>query len=592
MKTFLKYLLASLIGTFIALFLVFFVAIGSMISSFSVKTGKEPQPEIKENSLLRITFNENVTDKPTINPFDFSLFDFGKIEKNNISLKSFIDHIKKAKTDKRIKGIYLDFKGFNLTLSKAEEIRNALLDFKKSGKFIIAHADMYSQYQYYIATVADKIYLTPEGAMLFQGMNAQIMFYKNLLDKLNIKPEVIRHGKFKSAVEPFILDSMSQANYLQTKTYVSSLWNHILEAISATRNIPVDTLNAYADNLTIDSDSAALLHHLVDGLKYQDEVETELKKMLELKDKDEINYVSMNKYAKTTLPFEITKNKIAIIYAVGQIETGNGKEPDKIYPDRLIKYIHEATKDSSVKAIVLRVNSPGGSALSSEIIWRELILAKKEKPLVISMGDLAASGGYYISSAGDYIVANPTTITGSIGVFGLLWNAKEFLNNKVGINVHGYKTNKYADLGSFYRPLTNYERQKMQNLVEKTYRTFITRVANGRNMTTAQVDSIGQGRVWSGINAKKIGLVDKFGGLNDAIKIAAKRARIKKYKVVEYPKKKEFMEVLMDALKDDFAQTYINTLIPEEIGKQAEILNFIKTHKGVMALMPYNITFN
>ncbi len=592
MKTFLKYLLASLIGTFIALFLVFFVAIGSMISSFSVKTGKEQQPEIKENSLLRITFNENVTDKPTINPFDFSLFDFGKIEKNNISLKSFIDHIKKAKTDKRIKGIYLDFKGFNLTLSKAEEIRNALLDFKKSGKFIIAHADMYSQYQYYIATVADKIYLTPEGAMLFQGMNAQIMFYKNLLDKLNIKPEVIRHGKFKSAVEPFILDSMSQANYLQTKTYVSSLWNHILEAISATRNIPVDTLNAYADNLTIDSDSAALQHHLVDGLKYQDEVEAELKKMLELKDKDEINYVSMNKYAKTTLPFEITKNKIAIIYAVGQIETGNGKEPDKIYPDRLIKYIHEATKDSSVKAIVLRVNSPGGSALSSEIIWRELILAKKEKPLVISMGDLAASGGYYISSAGDYIVANPTTITGSIGVFGLLWNAKEFLNNKVGINVHGYKTNKYADLGSFYRPLTNYERQKMQNLVEKTYRTFITRVANGRNMTTAQVDSIGQGRVWSGINAKKIGLVDKFGGLNDAIKIAAKRARIKKYKVVEYPKKKEFMEVLMDALKDDFAQTYINTLIPEEIGKQAEILNFIKTHKGVMALMPYNITFN
>jgi protease-4 len=314
--------------------------------------------------------------------------------------------------------------------------------------------------------------------------------------------------------------------------------------------------------------------------------------MLSVEENDDINYVSMNKYAKTTLPFEITDNKIAVIYAVGQIETGNGNDLDKIYPDRLTKYINEAAKDSTIKAIVLRVNSPGGSALSSEIIWRELMLAKKNKPLIISMGDLAASGGYYISSAGDYIVANPTTITGSIGVFGLLWNAKDFLNNKIGINVHGYKTNKYADLGSLYRPITKFEKEKMQNLVEKTYRTFLTRVANGRNMTTAEVDSIGQGRVWSGLNAKEIGLVDKFGGLNDAIKIAAKRARIKKYKVVEYPKKKEFMEQLMDALKEDFEQTYIKSLVPGEWKEQAGLLEYIKNHKGVMAIMPYIITFN
>ena len=592
MKTFLKYLLASFIGTFIALFIVFFVLLGSMLSSISFKGKSDVQPKVKENSVLRITFDENITDKPIIDPFDISIFNLNNFEKNNISLKSFIDHIKKAKTDKKIKGIFLDFKGFNLSLSKAEEIRNALLDFKKSGKFIIARADLLTQYQYYIASVADRIYLSPEGAILFQGMNAQIMFYKKLLEKLEIKAEIIRHGKFKSAIEPFVLDSMSEENYLQTKVYVSSLWNHLLEAISASRNIPVDTLNYYADNLIIISDSSALVHNLVDGLKYKDEIEKELKNMIEIKEDDDINYISMTKYSKTTLPFELTNNKIAIVYAVGEIHAGNGKDLDKIYPDRLIKYINEATNDTSVKAIVLRVNSPGGSALSSEVIWRELILAKQKKPLIISFGDLAASGGYYIATAGDYIVTNHTTITGSIGVFGILWNAKDFLNNKVGINVSGYKTNKYADFGQPFRPLTSYERQKLQSLVEKTYRTFMRRVADGRNMTIAEVDSIGQGRVWSGINALQIGLADEFGGLNDAIKIAAKKANIKKYKIVEFPKKKDFMELLIEEFVKEFEQAYIKTILPEELLKQKEFLEFIKKHKGVMALMPYNIIFN
>jgi len=547
--------------------------------------------KVKNNSILKITFSEEVVDKPTSNPFDFSLLNLNDFNKKYITLKSFIDHIKKAKTDKKIKGIYLDFKDFNLSLSKAEEIRNALLDFKKSGKFIIARGDLFTQYQYYVATVADKIYLSPEGALLFQGMSAQIMFYKNLLQKLDVKPEVIRHGKFKSAVEPFILDSMSNANYLQTKAYVSSIWNHLLEAISATRNIPVDSLNKYADLLTIDSDSSALRYGFVDGLKYEDQVLDKLQKMVSVKSVKDINFISMSKYAKTPILQPITKNKIAIIYAVGQIEAGQGNDNNKIYPDRLIKNIRKAKNDSTVKAIILRVNSPGGSALSSELIWRELMLAKKKKPLIISMGDLAASGGYYISSAGDYIIANPTTITGSIGVFGLLWNAKGFLNNKVGINVSGYKTNKYADLGSYYRPLTNYEREKMQNLVEKTYRTFLRRVANGRNKTTAEIDSIGQGRVWSGINAKGIGLIDEFGGLEKAIKIAAKRARIEKYKTIEYPKKKEFFELLMESLNNDLAKTFLKAYLPQELNKQKEMFDFIKNNHGVMALMPYTIFF-
>ena len=596
MKSFLKYLLASFIGTFIALFIVFMVMIGSlvgsMMNSFSEGMKDTKQVKVKENSILEINFNENVTDKPVTNPFEFSGFDFSNINKKYITLKTYLDHIKKAKTDPKIKGIYLNFESFNLSLSKAEEIRDALLNFKKSGKFIIARGDMFTQYQYYVATVADKIYLTPEGALLFQGMNAQIMFYKKLLEKLDVKPEVIRHGKFKSAVEPFILDSMSNANYLQTKVYVSSLWNHILEGIAATRNIPVDSLNKYADLLLIDSDSAALRYGFVDGLKYEDEVLAELKKMMEVKDEDDLNFVAMSKYAKTPVMQPITSNKIAVVYAVGEIASGNGNDNNKIYPQRLVKEIRKARKDKDVKAIVLRVNSPGGSALSAEIIWRELKLAQKAKPLIISMGDLAASGGYYISSAGDYIVADPTTITGSIGVFGLLWNAKGLLNNKIGINVNGYKTNKYADLGSFYRPLTTYERQKMQNLVEKTYRTFLKRVADGRSMTMADVDSIGQGRVWSGLNAKEIGLVDEFGGLEKAIKIAADRARIKKYKVVEYPKKKEFMELLMESLKDDMVKTLVNTYLPESVKEEKELLEFIRDNKGVMALMPYSIIFN
>jgi protease-4 len=597
MKSFLKYLLASFIGTFIALFLVVIFAIssfmGSMMNSFSNEMKETKKVKVKENSILEINFNEEVTDKPITNPFDFSGLDFSSFDKEYVTLKSYLDHIKKAKNDPKIKGIYLNFKGFSLSLSKAEEIRNALLDFKRSGKFIIADADMYTQYQYYIATVADKIYLTPEGALLFQGMNAQIMFYKRLLEKLDVKPEVIRHGKFKSAVEPFILDSMSNANYLQTKVYVSSLWNHILEGIAATRNIPVDSLNKYADLLLIDSDSAALKYGFVDGLKYKDQVLAELKKMMNVKKDDDLNFVTMSKYANTPIFQPITKNKIAIVYAVGEIAEGEGKKDDKIYPYRLVKEIEKARKDKDVKAIVLRVNSPGGSALSAEIIWRELKLAQKEKPLIISMGDLAASGGYYISTAGDYIVADPTTITGSIGVFGLLWNAKGLLNDKVGINVDGYKTNKYADLGSFYRPLTDYERQKMQNLVEKTYHTFLRRVADGRNMSIADVDSIGQGRVWSGINAKEIGLVDEFGGLDKAIKIAADRARVKKYKIVEYPKKKEFWEMLLESLQGgDVVKSMLSAYLPEKIKEQKAVIEFIKSNKGVMALMPYSIVFN
>ncbi len=590
MKTFFKVLIASILGTSITLLLLFFILMG-IAGSMSVN--KEKPTVVKDTSILYLTFDKKITDKPVTNPFDFSLtglYNFGK-ENNKITLRKYIEYIRKAKTDPKIKGIYIDFKGFNVSLSKAEEIRNELLNFKKSGKFIIAHSDLYTQLQYYLATVADKIYLTPEGAILFQGINAQIMFYKQLLEKLNIKPEVIRHGKFKSAVEPFILDSMSNANYLQTKTYVSSIWNHLLEGISATRNIPIDTLNKYADNLTIDSDSAALKYHFVDGLKYEDQIEAELKEMLGKSKEDKLPLISMSKYVKTHIKPKVTKNKIAIIYATGEIDMGNGADDNKIYPERLVKMIRKARKNKKVKAIILRVNSPGGSALASEIIWRELMLAKKEKPLIISMGDVAASGGYYISSAGDYIIANPTTITGSIGVFGLLWNAKDFLNNKVGININGYKTNKYADLGSMYRPITKYEKEKMQNLVEKTYHTFLSHVASGRGMTIAEVDSIGQGRVWSGINAKPIKLIDKFGGLDDAIKEAAKRAKIKDYRIEEYPKPKTFTQMLMESLnKDNFVKSFINSYLPQPLMKQAQIINFIKSHQGVMALMPYQIT--
>jgi len=587
MKSFLKYVLASMVGFLLIGIVLFFIFVGT-IASIASFADEKPKKE-KPNSVLYMDFQQPITDRKMDNPF--ANFDFsnpeGSLKNQPIQFFDFIRHIHKAKNDPNIKGIYIELKNLKIGLANLEEIRKALIDFKTSGKFIIIHADVYSQLGYYLATVADKIYLTPEGDVNFYGLNGQIMFYKGLLGKLNVEPEVIRHGKFKSAVEPFILDKMSESNYLQTKTYVSSVWRNILDEISKARHISVDSLNSLADAYAINGAENALKYHFVDGLKYHDEIIAELKDSLNIAPEDDLTQISMSDYVKLPLDIQITKDKIAIIYASGEIKMGQSDEKT-IGSEGLAKQIQIARQDSSIKAVVLRVNSPGGSALASEIIWREIILTKKVKPVIVSMGDVAASGGYYISSPADYILANKTTITGSIGVFGLLWNAQKFFNDKLGITIDGYKTNEHADLGSLYRPMTATEKAIMQNMVEKTYHTFLSHVANGRGISIADVDSIGQGRVWTGDDAKGIKLVDEYGGLEQALKVAAEKAGLKKYRITELPKPAGFWENLFDI---ETTKTKLLDSYSDNLYSQFKEMKSLTQRQGVMALMPFTIKF-
>ncbi|HNW71951.1 MAG TPA: signal peptide peptidase SppA [Candidatus Paceibacterota bacterium] len=436
------------------------------------------------------------------------------------------------------------------------------------------------------------ISINPEGALVFKGLSGEIMFYKGLLEKLDVKVQVIRHGKFKSAVEPFILDKMSDANKEQTLKYLSSIWNYLLEGISKSRNMTIDELNAIADSFKIQTAKDAVTYKLIDKLLYKDELLAEIRTKLSIGEKDKISMMSINKYidapdnSKKDKPF--TKDKIAIVYAIGQIESGKGSD-ETIGSETISEAIRKVRLDSTIKAVVLRVNSPGGSALASDVIWREVVLTNKIKPVVASMGDIAASGGYYISCAARKIIASPNTITGSIGVFGLVPDFKGLFNNQLGITFDNVKTNKYADFGTVYRPLNESEKNIHQTNVENVYQTFITHVSEGRGLTTEQVDSIGQGRVWSGVDAKEIGLVDDFGGLNKAIETAAQLAKIDNYKMVSYPEQKDPFTKIIEELSGDSENS---TLLKKELGETYEYYQFVKdvkNMKGVQARMPYLI---
>ncbi|MCX6259081.1 MAG: signal peptide peptidase SppA, partial [Bacteroidia bacterium] len=406
-------------------------------------------------------------------------------------------------------------------------------------------------------------------------------------------PEVIRHGKFKSAVEPFILDKMSPENKEQTLTFVGSIWNHINEGISRQRKISTELLNQYADSMKIRNAQAAVTYKLIDALKYKDEVMDEMKGLVKTNKKKDLNFISLNKYTKapkTGNKKGFARDKIAVIYASGDIVSGTGNN-DEIGSDKLAKTIHEAWTDSTIKAIVLRVNSPGGSALASEVIWRESTLAKKAKPLIVSMGDVAASGGYYISCAADSVIANPNTITGSIGVFGLLFNAKKFMNDKLGITSDGVGTNKYSDFGSITRPLNSAEKEVIQQEIENVYDVFITHVSEGRKISKEKVDEIGQGRVWSGVNAKELSLVDSYGGLQTAIEIAARKAKTDNYRVIDLPRQKDTFQQIMDEISGDVD----DVMIKKELGTDYSYYMQMKkclTMKGIQARLPFVFDIN
>jgi protease IV len=592
MKQFFGAFFGSILGLLITGIIMSLIIGGFIVAGLkgAFEGGNNKTFSTKDNSVLHLKIDGMITDRGSENPFED--IDLGPwMPPASLGVRGIIRSIEYAKTDDKIKGIYIDIKDIRSGFASVEEIRNALIDFKKSKKFIYAYSEAMSQKEYYLASAATKIYLNPQGGMEWKGLSAQLMFFKNMLDKLNIEVQIFRHGKFKSAIEPFMLDKMSEANRLQTETYMNSIWAAMTDGVSKERGISVEKLNELANNLSIESPESALENKLVDGLKYEDEVMSELKNELKIKEKDKIAFAEISKYQKNVKDKKLgVKDKVALIYAVGAIESGDGDD-ETIGSDRVAKAIREARLDSSVKAIVMRVNSPGGSALASDVIWREVTLAKKVKPFIVSMGDLAASGGYYISCAADRIFAQPNTITGSIGVFGMLPNMQKAFADKLGITVDTVNTNKHSDIGTAMRPVAKDEFAYIQNSVEKVYSTFIGRVAEGRGTTTAMVDSIGQGRVWSGADGLKINLVDEIGGMNEAIAYAVKKAKLTEYRIEELPKRKDPFSALLGN-KEDEVET---RLIKKNLGLQYEYLQVIRNimkMKGVQARIPYEMIIN
>jgi len=463
------------------------------------------------------------------------------------------------------------------------------MDFKTSGKFIIAYGEVYSQLAYYIGSVADKIYLHPDGAIEFKGFSAQLFFLKGTLEKLDINMQVIRHGKYKSAVEIFTEEEMSPANREQLDAMIEDMWGTVLKDISSSRNLTADQLNTIACNLDGFDAEKALSTGLIDGLYYKDELNAELKKLLDLGEKEELRSVAISKYLSVPpkVKEKVSANKIAVVYATGSISGGKGDDRT-IGSDRMSKAIRQARKNDKVKAIVLRVNSPGGSAIASEVIRREVELTVKEKPVIVSMGDVAASGGYWISASASKILAEPSTITGSIGVFGLIPNMENFFGKKLGITFDEALTNKYADFPSVNRPLSDYETMILERQVDLIYSDFLQLVAAGRKMETSQVDSCGQGRVWSGADAKAIGLIDEFGGLQDAIKLAAEMAEITEYNLWSLPAQKDPLQQILDELTGNVSTGRLE----KELGEYFTYYQYLKQVRqmhGIQARLPYEI---
>ena len=499
---------------------------------------------VKDNSVLKISLTADMPDKVT----DGMSFDYMSMTPvKQIGLNDALKSIEKAKTDDRIKGIYLDMDGASAGTATIEELRNKLIEFKESGKFIISYATAYSQFGYYLASVADEVYVNPQGGMSWQGMCSQIMFYKNVLEKLGVEMQVFRHGQFKSAVEPYICDKMSPANRKQYSVLLNSIWGKVCRGISEARGISVEDLNMYADSLSLRKAQDAVTLKFADAVKYYDEVIDELKAKSGFDGKDKDMFIDLEKYAKASVPNvkeNKSKNEVAVLFAEGEIVDGNGGK-GQMGGDKIAEELRKIRENDDVKAVVLRVNSPGGSGLASEVMWREIQKVKQAgKPVVVSMGNLAASGGYYISCSADYIYAQPTTLTGSIGVFGMFPNLQGLVTDKIGLTIDTVCTNAHADFGSTMRPVTEMEYNYVQQSIEDFYDTFLTRVFDGRKGKGAEghvlsekalVDSIGQGRVWAGADAIEIGLVDELGSLNDAVKKAVELANIPDYKIVEYP---------------------------------------------------------
>ncbi|MEG2370336.1 MAG: signal peptide peptidase SppA [Alistipes sp.] len=587
LKVFLAGILAFVVGSFLMMFLWVFILLGIAGSM------KGPVVAVKDNSILKIDLAETIIDAPASDPF--SAINVMTLEATpQLPILKVLRAIEAAKSDARIKGIYLRMNGIGGISGAAlvEELRAALVDFKQSGKFVVSYNETYSQGTYYLASVADKIYLQPEGGMEWAGMAFNLMFYKGLMDKLDVKAEIFRPTacKYKSAVEPYILDKMSDANRAQMQDLVSSMWSTITSAVSESRGMSVDSLNMLADNLQVSLPEDALKYRFVDGLIYEDQMKDVFKEQGVVPDsKDEYSFISLGDYAAQVGADlkNVSSSQVAIIYADGSIVDGDGYGAN-IFGNSLAKTIAGVRADDKVKAVVLRVNSPGGSALASDVIWREIELLKAQKPVVVSMGSYAASGGYYISCPADVVVADKMTLTGSIGVFGMFFNTKDALQNKLGITKDGVKSNTSAGMGML-GALTPAERASIMRGVDKVYTTFTSNVAKGRNLPIEKVLDIAGGRVWSGEDALSIGLIDTYGGLNTAIALAADKAELgADFRVVEVMETPTGLAAILASL-----QMNIRAHIQQsELGllmKEYKKVQEITTQQGVVMYYPYTL---
>lgn len=585
MKEFFKFMFASCLGTLLSTFIVVLLVVVFFAALVSSANDDEPV-FVRDKSVLYLNLDQPITERTLDDSFNYLPY-IGGGEPKNIGFNDIALALKKAAGDDKIKCVYINVSAPQAGMATMREVRQAILEFKKSKKPVIAYSEVYSQMAYYLASAASKVYLNPQGALELKGFNSEVMFFKGALDKLGIEAQIIRVGNYKSAVEPFTNTKMSDFNRKQVAAYVYGMYDVFLKGIAESRNLPADTLFRLADNYVIQQPEDALKYKLVDGLVYKDQLLDELKRLTGMAKKDNLNTVSLNDYAKNSnLDNKSTADKkVAVIYANGEIMGGEGDD-NQIGSERISRAIRKARTDTTIKAIVLRVNSPGGSALASEVIWREVLLTKKVKPVIASFGDVAASGGYYIGCAADMIIVQPNTITGSIGVFGIIPNMQKLLNEKLGITFDGVKTGKYADIMDVSRPMTPGERFILQAGVNKVYNTFLTRVANGRGRSVKYIDSVGGGRVWTGTDAVRLGLADKTGSFRDAVDAAVAKAKLKDYKIIELPEKIDPLKALIAGARDNI-KTYF---AKSELGNTYPVYQKIKTAtsiSGVQTRMLY-----
>ncbi|MFP5154779.1 MULTISPECIES: signal peptide peptidase SppA [Bacteroides] len=585
MKDFLKFTLATVTGIIISSVVLFFI---SILVVFSMVSSSESETQVRKNSVMMLDLNGTLTERSQENPLDFLM----KEDYKTYGLDDILSSIRKAKENEDIKGIYIQATSLGAGFASLEEIRDALKDFKESGKFIVAYGDTYTQNLYYLSSVADKVLLNPQGMLEWRGLAATPMFFKDLLEKIGVEMQIFKVGTYKSAVEPFISTEMSPANREQVNVYLSSIWGQITSSVAESRNLSLEALNKEADRMLMFYPAEeSVKNGLVDTLIYKNDVRDYLKNMVGIDKDDNMPVLGIQDMinVKKNVPRDKSGNVIAVYYAYGEIDGGSSASTDEgINSEKVIKDLRKLKDDENVKAVVLRVNSPGGSAYGSEQIWYAVNQLKKEKPVIVSMGDYAASGGYYIACNADTIVAEPTTLTGSIGIFGMMPNAKG-LTEKLGVNFDVVKTNPYADFGNLTRPMNDGEKGLMQMYVNKGYELFLTRCSDGRGISMEELDKIAQGRVWTGSTAKELGLVDELGGLDKALEIAIAKAGVDAYTVMNYPKKEGFLESLMNTNPGNYIKARMLNGKMNDVYRQFSIIeNFDKIDR-IQARVPFEL---